>query len=153
MIDASHCRATPTAGRAKGGNQDTSHTNGGSTKLHLAVDSHGMPLGAITKGTAADCTQAMALISGFTTQNILADQGYDKDAIADQAERQAPHQSLPRIKIAKNSAAMTGRFTRSDAWCKKQSSTWNNGQDYCQIRQNTALFPAAVHMRRIFLWA
>lgn len=51
-----------------------------------------MPLKSIiTKGIAADCTQAMALIDGFTAQNLLADKGYDTDAIVNQAKRQASH--------------------------------------------------------------
>ena len=44
------------------------------TKLHVAVDAHGMPLRAlVTKGTAADCSQATALIVGFAAHALLAD--------------------------------------------------------------------------------
>ena len=33
------------------------------SKIHLAVDAHGMPVGLfVTEGTAADCTQACRLI-------------------------------------------------------------------------------------------
>lgn len=42
--------------------------------MHLAVDAHGMPVRAlITQGTTADCTQAVALIDGFTAESLLAD--------------------------------------------------------------------------------
>ena len=52
------------------------------SKLHLVVDSHGMPLRAIiTQGTVADCKQAVALIEGFSTQHLLADRGYDTNEI------------------------------------------------------------------------
>ena len=52
------------------------HTRG------LTMDAHGMPVRAlITEGTAADCTQAIALIDGFTAENFLADKGYDTDTI------------------------------------------------------------------------
>ena len=48
------------------------------SKLHLAVDAHGMPVRMIlTAGTAADCTQGRALIEGFTAECLLADKGYD----------------------------------------------------------------------------
>ena len=77
MIDASHCKVHPHASGAKGGNQDMSRTKGGlNTKLHLAVDAHGMPVRAIiTEGTAADCTQAGALIKELTAEYLLADKG------------------------------------------------------------------------------
>jgi hypothetical protein len=48
-----------------------------------------MPLRAIiTQGTTADCTQAIALIDGFTAENLLGDKGYDTDAILEQAQSQ-----------------------------------------------------------------
>jgi transposase len=53
----------------------------------LAVDAHGMPLRAvITQGTTADCAQAVALIDGFEPEYLLADRGYDSDAVVDQAK-------------------------------------------------------------------
>lgn len=68
MINASHCKVHPHAAGAKGGNQNMSRTKRGlNTKLHLAVDAHGMPLRAIvTQGTVADCAQTIALISLVT---------------------------------------------------------------------------------------
>ena len=45
MIDASHTKVHPYATGAKGGNQDMPRTKGGlNTKIHLAVDTHGMPV-------------------------------------------------------------------------------------------------------------
>ncbi len=47
------------------------------TKIHLAVDAHGMPVRVlITQGTTADCTQASRLIEGFDADYLLADRGY-----------------------------------------------------------------------------
>ena len=52
------------------------------TKIHLAVDAHGMPVRFfITSGTTADCTIAAQLIEGFQAEYLLADRGYDTDAI------------------------------------------------------------------------
>ena len=40
---------------------DESHKRGLNTKLHLAVDAHGMPVRiTATEGTRADCTEAAA---------------------------------------------------------------------------------------------
>ena len=58
---------------------------GPNTKLHLAVDAHGMPVNLrVTAGTVADCTQATALLDGIPldavlAEYLLADQGYDTD--------------------------------------------------------------------------
>ena len=52
------------------------------TKLHLAVDAHGMPVRMLlTAGAAADCTQGLALIASFTAEYLLADKGYDTNQI------------------------------------------------------------------------
>jgi transposase len=52
----------------------------------LAVDAHGMPVRvAVTAGTTADCTQAIALIDGIAAQFLLADRGYDSNEIINSA--------------------------------------------------------------------
>jgi IS5 family transposase len=38
------------------------------------------------QGTTADCAQSVALIDGFEAEYLLADRGYDSDAIVDQAK-------------------------------------------------------------------
>ena len=40
---------------------------------------------AVTAGTTADCTQAIALIDGIAAQFLLADRGYDSNEIIDKA--------------------------------------------------------------------
>ena len=48
--------------------------------MHLAVDSHGMPVRfLVTEGTAADCRFAAALTEGLDAGFLLADRGYDTD--------------------------------------------------------------------------
>ena len=50
--------------------------------MHLAVDAHGMPVRAlVTAGTVADSSQALPLIDGMEAAHLLADKGYDSDAI------------------------------------------------------------------------
>nr|WP_245963337.1 IS5 family transposase [Salinisphaera japonica] len=71
------------------------HKRGLNTKLHLAVDAHGMPLRLLaTAGTRADCSQADELIDGFSADHLLADKAYDSNAIVDQARR---HGMAPQI--------------------------------------------------------
>ncbi|RRD69044.1 IS4/IS5 family transposase [Desulfovibrio sp. OH1186_COT-070] len=70
--------------------------------MHLAVDAHGMPVRAfVTQGTTADCTQAIALIGGFTAEKLLADKGYDTDEIPAQAEKQGMETVIPPKKNRK----------------------------------------------------
>ena len=73
----------PSCSRRKRGNQDLARTKGGlNTKLHLAVDAHGLPVKMIvTKGTTADCSQAEALIDGLLAEHVLADKAYDTNAL------------------------------------------------------------------------
>ena len=45
-----------------------------------------MPIRVLaTAGTVTDCKQAVALIDGFAAQCLLADRGYDTNAIVEQA--------------------------------------------------------------------
>ena len=79
---ASSCR------RGKGGQSGSgSHKRGLNTKIHLAVDAHGMPVRIlITEGTRADCSQAEHLIEGIDAEYLLADKGYDSDKIIEKAK-------------------------------------------------------------------
>jgi transposase len=103
MIDSSHIKVHPHASGAKGGNQAMNKTKGGlNTKLHMAVDAHGMPVKLIvTEGTTADCTQASALIEDVQADYLLADRGYDSDAILEHAEKQGMKPVIPPKKNRK----------------------------------------------------
>jgi len=55
-----------------------------------------MPLRVIvTEGTVADCTQASGLIAGIGAEHLLADRGYDSDAIVAQAKAQCMEPVIP----------------------------------------------------------
>jgi transposase len=49
----------------------------------------------ITAGTTADCTQAGELIEAITADHLLADRGYDTNAILEQAARQGMNPVIP----------------------------------------------------------
>ncbi len=60
---------------------------GANSKIHLAVDAHGVPVRmVITAGPAADCSQASTLTEGIDAKYLLADKGHDTDAIIAQAK-------------------------------------------------------------------
>ena len=53
-----------------------------STKIHIAVDAVGHPLRLIlTAGEVHEATQAGALIEGLTLISLIADKGFDTDAL------------------------------------------------------------------------
>ncbi len=102
MIDASHIKVHPHAAGAEGGNQDMGRTKGLNTKIHLAVDVHGMPVRVlITSGPTADCSQAEVLIEGIDAAHLLADRGYDSNAVVEQAEKQGMEAQIPSRKNRK----------------------------------------------------
>ena len=58
------------------------HKEGLNTKVHLAVDAHGMPIRVlVTEGTAADYSYAGQLIDGIEAQYLIADKGYDSEGV------------------------------------------------------------------------
>ncbi|HVX57121.1 MAG TPA: IS5 family transposase [Candidatus Saccharimonadales bacterium] len=97
MIDASHIKVHPHAAGALGGNEAMNNDKRGlNTKIHLAVDALGLPVRVlITAGATADCTQAGRLIEGINADYLLADRGYDTNAILEQAARQKMTAVIP----------------------------------------------------------
>jgi transposase len=85
MIDATVIRAHACAAgapRQKGiAAQGLGRSRGGfSTKLHVLVDALGNPLRFIlTSGAAGDNPQAIPLLAGVQTREVVADRGYDAD--------------------------------------------------------------------------
>ena len=77
------------AAKKKGGvDQALGRSRGGfGTKLHLAVDGLGNPVEfVLTGGQAADVTQADALIDGQAFDAVIADKGYDAEALVTRIE-------------------------------------------------------------------
>ncbi len=61
-----------------------------------------MPLRAlITSGTTADCSQAGALIDGIDAEHLLADRGYNRNTVVEQAEKQGMAAQIPGRKNRK----------------------------------------------------
>ncbi len=73
------------------------------TKIHLAVDSFGMPVRVIvTDGTVADCPKAGELIERIDADYLLADRGYDTDNVIEQADSAKMEAVIPPKNNRKN---------------------------------------------------
>jgi transposase len=91
MIDSTIVRAHQQAatGRKKGGpDQALGRSRGGlTTKIHLLCNELGEPVDfLLTAGQVADCTQAIPLLGERQPRAVLADKGYDADAIVQHIE-------------------------------------------------------------------
>ncbi len=64
--------------------------------MHALCDALGNPLRLIlTPGNIADCTQAEPLLEGITAGDVLADKGYDSDAIVNCIEESGAGVVIP----------------------------------------------------------
>jgi transposase len=114
-----------------------------------------MPLRAIiTQGTTAECTQAGRLIDGLNAQMLLADKGYDTDAILKQAKSQGMESVIPPRKNRKaqreyDKEVYKLRHLVENAFLHLKR--WRGIAT--RYAKNSASFLAAVHIRCIALWA
>ena len=91
MIESTIVRAHQGAatGRRKGGSDSAlGRSRGGlTTKIHLLCHQLGEPVDfLLTAGQAADCTQAIPWLGERSMNAVLADKGYDTDAIVQHIE-------------------------------------------------------------------
>lgn len=84
-------------GRQRGGSEEIGASRGGlGTKIHAVVDASGSPIAfALTEGQAADITMAEALLDEFVETVVIADKGYDSDALADSLEKRGCRVIIP----------------------------------------------------------
>jgi transposase len=114
-----------------------------------------MPVRAlITQGTTADCTQASRLIEGLTAELLLADKGYDTDAILEQARKQGMQPVIPpkrnrKIQREYDEYLYSLRHLVENAFLHLKR--WRGIAT--RYAKNSASFLAAVHIRCIALWA
>lgn len=87
------------AGAASGADEAIGKSRGGNTsKIHMMVDAHGLPVEfEITGGQINDCTQAVSLIAKLSNAGVVvADKGYDSEAIRAQIVQQGGQAMIPR---------------------------------------------------------
>ena len=114
-----------------------------------------MPVKIITtQGTTADCTQAERLIAGIEAGHLLADRGYDSDAIVKQAETQGMQTVIPpkknrKIKREYDKDLYKIRHLVENAFLHLKR--WRGIAT--RYAKNAASFLAAIQIRCIMLWA
>ena len=113
-----------------------------------------MPVSVIiTAGTTADCTQASTLIDGLAAEHLLADRGYDTEAIVEKAAAQQMNAVIPPKKNriqhrAYDKALYRLRHLVENAFLHLKR--WRGIAT--RYAKNTASFWAVVHIRCIALW-
>lgn len=107
----------------------------------------------ITQGSTADCTQAHELIEGLDAENLLADRGYDSDAIVQEAQGAgmkvviAPKKNR-KVRRAYDKHIYRQRHLIENAFL--QLKRWRGIAT--RYAKNTASFLAAVQIRCLALW-
>ena len=84
---------------------------GNTTKIHLSVDACGYPVAfEITGGNIHDSTAAPQLLAQtLDAESVIADRGYDREALREQFVEQGGHPVIPR---KKNSRKGSGDLDR-----------------------------------------
>jgi transposase len=118
------------------------------------VDAFGMPLRVlVAEGTVADCTQAAQLIEGLSAGHLLADKGYDSDAIVEQATSQGMRVVIPPRKNRKEKRSYDKHLYRHRHLVENAflhlKRWWGIATRYAK---NAASFLAAIHIRCLVLW-
>ncbi len=94
------------------------------------------------------------MIDGFTAENLLADKGYDADAILEQAERQGMTPVIPPKKNRKEQRGFDKELYKARHLVENAFLYLKQWRGIAtRYAKNTASFLAAIHIRCIFLWA
>jgi transposase len=113
-----------------------------------------MPLRAIiTQGTTADCTQAGKLIEGISAEYLLADKGYDSDAIVEQATTQGMIPVIPPRKNRKEQRSYDKYLYRHRHLVENAFLHLKRWRGIAtRYAKNVESFLAAVQIRCLVLW-
>ena len=114
-----------------------------------------MPIRAIiTEGTTADCTQAGYLIEGLNAEQLIADRGYDTNAIVEQATKQGMEVVIPSKKNRKQTRVYDKDLYKLRHLVENAFLHLKRWRGIAtRYAKNTASFLAAVHIRCIAIWA
>ena len=107
----------------------------------------------ITKGTSADCKQAEALIDGIKAKVLLADRGYDSDAIIEKAEKVGMKAVIPPRKNRKVQREYDKELYKLRHGVENAFLILKRWRGIAtRYAKNTASFLAAVQIRCIAAW-
>ena len=136
-------------GRQSGDEPDKRGLN---TKIHLAVDAHGMPVRfLVTEGTRADCREACKLIEGIDADNLFADRAYDIVEAAQAAGMEVVIPPKKNRKEAREYKKHLYEFRHLVENAFLHLKRWRGIAT--RYAKNAASFVAAVQIRCIALWA
>ena len=154
MIDASHIKVMHMGVCSWRQSRYGQDKRGLNTKIHLAVDAHGMPVRIlITEGTTADCKQAEALIDNIKAKVLLADRGYDSDAIVEKAEKAGMKAVIPPRKNRKTQREYDKELYKLRHFVENAFMILKRWRGVAtRYAKNTASFLAAVQIRCIAAW-
>ena len=91
-------------GAASSTTEDIGKSRGGnSTKIHLAVDSGGLPVHfEVSEGQVNDIVHAKSLVENSPkAKHVVADKGYDSDKFREEIEKTGANSTIPRRKNQK----------------------------------------------------
>ena len=104
----------------------------------------------IAKGSTADCKQAEALIDNIEAKVLLADRGYDSDAIVEKAESVGMKAVIPTRKNRKLQREYDKELYKLRYFVMNAFMILNRWRGVAtRYAKNTALFLAAVQIRCI----
>ena len=108
----------------------------------------------ITKGTTADCTQAEKLIEGIDAKVLLADRGYDSDAIVKKAEAAGMQAVIPPRKNRKEQRKYDEVLYKLRHFVENAFMELKRWRGIAtRYAKKTASFLAAVQIRCLSVWA
>ena len=107
----------------------------------------------VTSGHIAECAQAAQLIEGIRAENLLADKGYDSDAIVEQARQQGMKAQIPPRKNRKGQRAYDKQIYKLRHLVENAFLHLKRWRGIAtRYAKCSASFLAAVHVRCIALW-
>lgn len=135
FLDASYVRAHQHGhGAATPGDEAIGTSRGGNTtKIHLAVDSYGLPVHfELSAGQVSDISRAESLLEGTpVSEYVIADKGYDSQALREAIEARGSQSVIPR---------------------RKNNTRGNDGMDWCLYKYRHLvenMFARIKHFRAI----
>ena len=153
------CRPYQSAssGGRSGGRQSghVQNKRGLNTKIHLAVDAHGMPIQLlVTEGTRADCKEAVHLIEGISAEILFADRGYDTNDILAYAVSAGMEPLIPPKKNHKEQRDYDKYLYKLRHLVENSFLALKRWRGIATRYAKTSdVFIAAVHVRCIAIWA
>ncbi len=120
------------AGAASKENESRGKSRGGrSTKIHLAVDSYGLPVHfELSGGQTHDIVHAESLVSQSPPSDfVIADKGYDSEAFRLTVKHKAQHRSFPiRKTVEKPISVLIHVYIVTATWWKFRCQCRERGQ-------------------------